>query len=290
MDSTTHDLLDTARLAGVPSTDLPVHFDHTRIIEIEGTLNVRDIGGIHLPDGRTVNRGILYRSDQLSEVTDAGLELMTELRIAHLFDFRLQSERERQPSRLPNGARIELLSIGDLGPIEAMIEKIPAMLTGRIPMEPATWWDDNYLDMVERAQGMFAALVRSLTEPSLYLQLESRNASAMYHCTGGKDRTGLATALMLQVVGVDEAAIVDDFLSTNIQRTTRRLPNWLPTLAEAGIAVGDALPIIGVTRSAITAALRDVDRRGGAAEYFINAGVSPAELQRLTDLLVATSS
>lgn len=286
MDSTTHHLLDAARLAGVPSTDLPVHFDHTRIVGIDGTLNVRDVGGIMLSDGRTVKRGILYRADQLSEVTDQGLAKMSDLNMAHFFDFRLLSERERQPSRVPDQATITNVSVGDLGPVEAMIDKIPAMLTGKIPMEPATWWDDNYLDMLERAQGMFATLVRSLTAPSLYPQLLGRNASAVYHCTGGKDRTGLATALMLQVVGVDEAAIVDDFLSTNIQRTTRRLPNWLPTLAEAGIAVGDALPIIGVTRSAITTALRDVYRRGGAAEYFIDAGVSQSELQRLTDLLV----
>jgi protein-tyrosine phosphatase len=278
-------LLTAALEVGIPVHDLPSRFDPSRIVTVDGTLNVRDLGGIDTADGRSVRRGLLVRSDHLNEVTELGLDQMRALNLRYVYDFRLPIERERQPSRLPETVKVELLATGDLSTAEAMIAKIPAMLSGAEPIAPATWWDDNYIDMLDRAQPMFVALVRSLTDPSDSVSAVP-GTSAMFHCTGGKDRTGMAAALILGVLGVTDDDIVDDFLTTNVLRTPKRLPVWQPQFEAAGIAISDALPILGVTRSGITTALTHIAQQGGAEAYLIDGGVEPAAINRLRALLV----
>ncbi len=283
--STTNSLINAARVIGIPAHDLPRRFDATRSVAIEGTMNVRDVGGLVTMSGATVTRGVLFRSDHLNEVTDAGVEHMRSLNLRYVYDFRLPIERERQPSRLPDNVRVDLLATGDLSAAESMIAQIPAMLTGAQPIAPATWWDDNYVDMLERAHPMFSGLICALTD-STDSVCSKPGTSAMFHCTGGKDRTGMATAIILDVLGVEHDSIIDDFLMTNVMRTPGRLPHWAPQLAAAGIAVQDALPILGVTRSGITTALAHLTKQGGAEAYLLDSGVTTEHLERLRAVML----
>jgi protein-tyrosine phosphatase len=282
-----HSLMTTALNVGIPAHDLPKHLDLTRSVAIDGTLNVRDLGGLTTMTGQTIRRGVLFRSDHLNEVTDVGLDQMRSLNLRYVYDFRLPVERERQPSNLPNNVRVELLATGDLSAAESMIAQIPAMLTGAQPIAPATWWDDNYVDMLERSHPMFSGLVRALTN-STDSVFSQPGTSAVFHCTGGKDRTGMASALILDALGVHHETIIDDFLMTNVYRTPARLPHWAPQFTAAGIAVGEALPILGVTRSGITTALAHITKRGGAEAYLLDGGVTPEGIDRLRSVMLGS--
>jgi protein-tyrosine phosphatase len=277
--------MTTALEVGIPVHDLPIHFDLSRSVEIDGTLNVRDLGGLVTTSGRAIKRGVLLRSDHLNEVTDLGLDQLKALNLRYVYDFRLPVERERQPSNLPDNVKVELLATGDLSVAESMIAQIPAMLTGAQPIAPSTWWDENYVDMFERAHPMFSGLISALTD-STDSVFSNPGTSAMFHCTGGKDRTGMASALILDLLGVDHQTIIDDFLMTNVTRTPARLPHWSPQFTAAGIAVADALPILGVTRSGITTALAHITKRGGAAAYLLDGGVEPERIDRLRALML----
>ncbi len=285
-----HPLISAALEVGVPRYDLPSTVDPTRFVDLDGALNARDVGGLRNKDGESIRRNTLLRTDHLNDITDAGLARMTSLGLRYVYDFRLPVERERQPSRLPEGVKVELLATGDLSVAEAMVAKIPAMLTGEEPIAAADWWDANYIDMLQRAHPMFSQLVMSLTDPldSLAVPQGSSPVSALYHCTGGKDRTGMATALILDVLGVDHELIVDDFLTTNVQRTPKRLPFWQPQFLAAGITTAQALPILGVTRSGIETALGYIAEQGGAEAYLKEAGVPAERFEALrATLLVA---
>jgi protein-tyrosine phosphatase len=271
------DLIERAVAAGVPSTDLPNTVDPSRLIAIDGTLNFRELGGIRVAGG-TVRRGVLFRSDQLSDVSDHGLGSLARLGLRHVYDFRLPVERERQPSRLPGDVPVTHVATGDLGAAEAMVAKIPNMLTGVEPIAPASWWDENYVDMLGRAGEMFSSVIGGLSSGD--------GVPALFHCTGGKDRTGMAAMLILDVLGADQDDIIDDFLATNVFRTPRRLPHWEPQFAAAGIDRADAMPILGVTRSGITAALAEIRSRGGAAAYLNQLGITDAQLDGLRKNLV----
>ncbi len=275
--STTAALLARAQAIGVPVGDLPASAEPDRFVPIDGTLNFRQLGGIAVHGG-TIKRGVLFRSDHLSEVTDAGLEAVQELGLRHVYDFRLPVERARQPSRLPDGVPVSHVATGDVAVAEDMVARIPNMLSGLEPIAPASWWDDNYVDMLERATPMFTAVVNGIGS--------SDGVPALFHCTGGKDRTGLAAMLLLHTLGASEADIIDDFLATNLYRTPGRLPYWETHFVSAGITHQQAMPILGVTRSGIVAALREINRRGGAEQYFLDAGVSADVLARLRRNLV----
>ncbi len=274
---TTEALLARAQSVGVPLGDLPETAEPNRLVRIDGTLNFRQLGGIAVQGG-TVRRGVLFRSDQLSDVTDAGLAQLQQLGLRNVFDFRLPVERNRQPSRLPEGVPVTHVATGDSGVAEDMVSRIPNMLMGLEPIAPGSWWDDNYVDMLDRATPMFTAVVEGIGS--------GNGVPALFHCTGGKDRTGLAAMLILQTLGASEADIIDDFLATNLYRTPGRLPYWETHFVPAGITHEQALPILGVTRSGIVAALEEIKRRGGAEQYFRDAGVSADVLSGLRRNLV----
>jgi protein-tyrosine phosphatase len=267
------ELLERARTAGVPSTDLPTSVAVDRYIGISGTHNFRELGGIAVADGSVVKSGVLFRSDHLNEVTDLGLTELEALNLHRVYDFRLPLEQTKQPSRLPAGVPVTHLATGDLSAAEAMVTLIPKMLSGAEPIAPATWWDDNYVDMLSRAKDMFVTLSKGLASPD--------GVPAMFHCTGGKDRTGMASMVLLQTLGASDEDIVDDFLATNVFRTPVRLPHWQPQFESAGITQAQAMPILGVTRSGIESALRELKRLGGAEQYLRDGGMSNAELAQL---------
>jgi protein-tyrosine phosphatase len=273
-------LLDQARAAGVPSHDLPIHVHPERLLPLEGSLNFRELGGIAV-EGGVVRSGVLFRSDHLNELTDTDRQTVSELTLRGVYDFRLPLEQERQPSKLPEGIPTQLLSTGDMAQSEAMVTMIPLMLTGQEPIAPATWWDDNYIDMLTRARPMFVALMQGLAQDD--------GVPALYHCTGGKDRTGLATMIILDLLGASRDDIIDDFLATNVFRTPRRLPHWQPQFEAAGISAADALPILGVTRSGIITALGELERLGGAERYLLDAGMTIEELNRFRTATVQST-
>lgn len=153
------------------------------------------------------------------------------------------------------------------------------ILAGRIPLPPRTFWDDGYLDMVVRAQPMFVAMISALTDGDAL--------PALFHCTGGKDRTGISGALLLELLGVPREVAMSDFLATNVFRTPTRAAALAAQLAEVGIAVADALPILGVTRSALSAAWARIDTEfGGTVAYLVDGGMPVTAPQRLRELLL----
>jgi protein-tyrosine phosphatase len=262
---------------GVPAHDLPSTVVVERRVNIEGSLNFRELGGI-VVDGGAIRSGVLFRSDHLNDLTPNGLASLTDLGLRRVFDFRLPAEQERQPSKLPEGMEVTNLATGDLAIAEAMVAKIPAMLSGQEPIAPATFWDDNYVDMLNRSSSMFTDLVRGLAIDD--------GVPALFHCTGGKDRTGMAAMLILATLGASDNDIIDDFLATNVWRTPLRLPHWKPQFEASGITTAQAMPILGVTRSGISAAVSELRRQGGAPAYLEAHGVTKKELAQLRDNLV----
>jgi protein-tyrosine phosphatase len=277
MQHSSTDLIAAAAAVGVPLPDLPTRVYPERLVPHEGSLNFRELGGIPV-DGGVVRRGVLFRSDHLNELTKADAERITGLGLRTVYDFRLPLEQERQPSKLPDGIPVRLLSTGDMAASEAMVTMIPKMLTGEEPIAPATWWDENYVDMLSRAKEMFVALMDGLSSAD--------GVPALYHCTGGKDRTGLATMIILDLLGASKDDIIDDFLSTNVFRTPRRLPHWQPQFEAAGITEAQAMPILGVTRSGIETAIRELGRLGGARQYLLDGGLSNESLDRFCAMVV----
>lgn len=276
------DLREFALQQGVPAEDLPTADpDPNRRLALHGPLNFRDVGGYASASGNTVRRAMLFRSDHLHALSDADRQTMQDLDIRVIHDFRLDMERDGQPSAVdPDAQETVLLTMSDTRQMDtSVIEIVRDAFAGKGPLPPASYWEDSYESLLDVGRPMFVTLIESLTR--------GERLPALYHCTGGKDRTGLATAIILRLLGVDDNTIIDDFLLTNLYRTPQRIAALRPTLLAAGVDIDQAIPVLGVTRAAIVKALHIIDTvYGGPETYLVNGGLDPARIDVLRQLLL----
>ena len=173
-----------------------------RLIQLENSINIRDIGGYTGMDGRKIKWRKVIRSEELAHLSDKDVDYFAALRLKHVFDFRNKSKSERQADRLPKTAQYHLLPIfssADMG------------LDHKDFTQPGVV--DEFMRHIykiqteDRAQ-CFAEVLKYLTESSEY--------PILYHCTNGKDRTGFMTYLILSILGVPENVILSDYTLTNL--------------------------------------------------------------------------
>jgi protein-tyrosine phosphatase len=274
-------LYEFALQQGIAQVDLPVRLPEANArVPLQGGYNFRDAGGYLASQSRRVRTGVIFRSDHLNELTEADLANLNDLGIRVVHDFRLDSERERQPSRRWNDAEVIELATGDVTGLDiTAVELVRDMLAGKRPLPEGNFWGDNYVSMLDAGRPMFVRLLSSLANAD--------RLPALYHCTGGKDRTGIATMLIHKVLGVDDETILDDFLLTNLFRTPFRIQQLSSGLRSVGIDVPKAVPIIGVSREAMVAAIEALDQaHGGAENYLLSGGVGKGELDHLAELLL----
>ena len=176
-----------------------------RVLPLEGVHNFRDYGGYAAHGGR-VRRGLLYRSGQHVGASDSDLAMIDALGLRHVVDFRGASEREASPCRRGDAfcAEVHVFDgeTANLAPhLEAAegvldregahraMERIYRNLPNR---EPVLWVMRRYFDVLARGEG-----------------------ASLVHCLAGKDRTGMAVALLHHALGVHPDDAMEDFLLTN---------------------------------------------------------------------------
>jgi len=204
------------------------------LLNLERVGNARDIGGVPTRNGEMVVAGRLYRAASPHEMTAADRDLLDRLAIRTFIDLRTRWETERQPYEVP-GARLLNIPLAREDSVASVTERFMAgQLTNE---ELEDWWGligiyDAPEDHAEAIGAVFEAL---LSVPP--------GEAALFHCRGGKDRTGLISALVLEALGVDRALVVDDFL------LSREAPHHFPP-GEAQ-AMRRAMDKMELTRKAI---------------------------------------
>lgn len=115
------------------------------------------------------------------------------------------------------------------------------------------------------------------------------DGAALFHCTGGKDRTGLTAALLLTALGVDRDQILDDYELTNQFRGADKVPQVVDLFVNLGIAPAAATAILGAPKWTMKATLDTVETRyGGIGAYLTGrAQIGDQVLDRLRERLVA---
>jgi protein-tyrosine phosphatase len=178
--------------------DLPHHYP------LEGVSNLRDLGGWPTKDGRRVRRGQVFRSAALHALTEADIAALRNLGVRHVVDFRGDGERERWPTRLRDGVTIHELTIQPT---------IGASLRDLVQDPNST--AEDVVRVMRAAYGSYITDWHHRYRAMFDLLLHEEPAPLLFHCTAGKDRTGVAAMLLLGALGVDEETIHDDYLATN---------------------------------------------------------------------------
>lgn len=161
-----------------------------------GLLHFREVGGLPAADGRRVRRGLLYRSDTPQFLSAAGARhLVEDLGIRTVFDLRLPHELEREGR-------------GPLGALPHRRRHLPFEVGGLIGdtsvgvMDPADPMVSTYLNYVDASPAAVTGVVAELADVE---------GPALVHCSVGRDRTGVAVAVVLEALGVGRDDIVAEY-------------------------------------------------------------------------------
>ena len=254
-----------------------------RTIELEGVQNARELGGIAVGNGRAVAPGLFFRSAAPAGLTDADRRLLFEqLGIACLIDLRCWWEREAKPVVGITEAEVRHIPFYDL-------EKVGIEYT-----EPGAGTKVVGRDVACDPPRFYRSLVNPLTVGQMRPAVECIFAHAaagravLWHCSGGKDRAGVLTALVLSVLGASREDILDDYLLTNESRDKEydRLFARFLKLADGDAARARELVLSHrATPENLSAFYSAVDERCGSMEAFIGEqlGIGPERRRQLRE-------
>jgi protein-tyrosine phosphatase len=251
-----------------------------RRLPMEGPVNFRDLGGYVTADGRRVRWDRVYRSDSLESLTDADIEALEGLGVRLVCDLRHDAERAVAPSAIQGHphVRIEHLPIGGLAAeTKGMSVR---MMRGEIPEVGVEMMADVYATVLELHADSFGAVVAHAADPA--------NLAMIVHCTAGKDRTGLASALILAALGVDEETVLADFELTAQYYSAAKIAEVRPQLEAAGIDFSKVETYFGASPAVMAATLAGLRARHGSIEAYLtgHAGVPSAAIDALRDQLL----
>lgn len=194
-----------------------------RILPIEGGYNFRDLGNITTLDQRMIKPNLLIRTDEMSNLTTNDLKLLADMNVKTVVDFRTEQERKSSIDKVPTTCEKEYHLDIMAANMNAFMEKIQS---GNDDFK--TMMNDFYTNLVTCKNGIFEyrKFFNILQNP--------RNTGVIYHCTAGKDRTGIATALILSALNVDWQTIEDDYMLSNyfLEKKYKHFINEKPQLAD----------------------------------------------------------
>jgi protein-tyrosine phosphatase len=236
----------------------------------DGCINVRDLGGFYIRDGRRTRWGALVRMDNPGHLTNEGIRAMLDYGVNTVIDLRYPTEITNYPQL------IEAVQT-DFG--APLIMSIPLLDEANRIDEDATFarsrdaWHEYVLD--RRGETM-AEVLRAIAH--------ARPGTVAYHCAAGKDRTGIVSALLLDLADVSRDEIVQDY-AVSEEWLRPRTEQWLQPLDEA-----QRVYARGLMRTApefMRHMLGYLDARyGGTADYMRQIGLSDAEITALRTRLL----
>ncbi len=181
-----------------------------RRIALEGSPNFRDLGGYETTDGRRVRWGQIYRSGALDELTDTDLATLESLGVKLVCDLRSPTEVEAAPDRALPGAAALSIPVFDKSVDPQAVRE--AVLAGDVSTLGAPG------ELLLEGSRAFITDFSPEFEQMMSRLMDRKYRPALVHCSGGKDRAGLASAIVLLTLGVPEKTVMEDYLLSNTYR------------------------------------------------------------------------
>jgi protein-tyrosine phosphatase len=245
-----------------------------RKLGMQGTPNFRDFGGYRTADGRQVKWGYLYRSGQLSGLTDQDLALLASLELDLICDFRREDEQQASPSRLPDTGAPHVVSL-PITPGSNQAALAPGALDLGGSQAMFDFMVDINRDFVESQTDTYARMFREI--------LAKPDARFLVHCAAGKDRTGFAAALMLLVLGVPVEQVMQDYMLTNrFYHPQDEVARLRVKYAMEDVAEEAVLPMLEVHEAYLARGLAAIEAYGEVDKYLADMlGIGNAERDEL---------
>ena len=256
-------------------------------------VNLRDLGGYEVEGGKRVKTGMLIRSAHLADATDADIAYLESLPVTLVVDFRTEVDLKGKADRDVPGARYVNIPVDASGnaAADASEEEIKKV-TGRKKFEVKKVI--MFAAFNERAKAIAREMYPTLLfNPEcqrqfarfLRLVVETENGTVLYHCTQGKDRTGIASALLLTALGASRETIVADFDATNkvYEKDVKKYSRRVRFMGGKEEEIAVVKSFLGANTENFIKALDTVDRQYGSMESYLKGpmGLTDDDLQIL---------
>lgn len=241
-------------------------------LTFEGVVNFRDLGGYPSRFGGAVRFGRVFRSDRLDRMTVADRARYEQLGIRTIYDLRRSEEREVAPDPFPN-EHVCIISALEANGHPKLGEEPPES-------DGADLLRLLYRGMLDHAGRDIGRVFRGIADP--------RVAPVLFHCTAGKDRTGMIAALLLEWLGVPRELVLDDYEVTNEYRHEAAERDTFDRLVAEGMAPEAAAGLLSAPRWAMDETLAELDDDFGGIEAFLRgrAGLDDTVLAALRQQLL----
>jgi len=251
-----------------------------RVLPLEGPANFRDLGGYETSDGRRMAWGKVYRADGLDQLTARDQATLQALGLRIMCDLRTYAEVEARPDP----------------PVEGIIYRHQPVF----PVDPigraGALFSRHRLDAVFK--GFYRTAIVDGGAPALgqalRLVAEPANLPLVIHCTGGKDRTGVTSALLLHICGVPRDVIIADYSLTNlaIEKTLAAIRAALAgRKPPPGLRLEQMYPVLSARPELIEQTLDYIDATYGSVDRYLRgpAGLTEAEIEAIRQNLLLSS-
>jgi protein-tyrosine phosphatase len=229
-----------------------------RLIDFPGLLNARDLGGYPTMDGTETRWRSLLRSDDLAQLSTAGVEALGRYGVETVVDLRWQEEIALNPSPLPDqGLRTRYVNISLLA------------------STPGQW--RQLSQNCDKEMWKCLVLERARTELREVLQVIAAASPGplLFHCVAGKDRTGIVAAVLLTLANTRPEAIALDYATSTMMLRKAYLKRYSDADPQ------DVLENVRCPEEAVHNMLEYLDRQGGIRAYLSEIGLSDVEIERL---------
>jgi len=245
-----------ARGTETPAPEVqPTAEDATRLIALQGANNVRDLGG--LQGKKAIPKDRVIRTADLSRMTETDRTTLAQHEVKLDLDLRTHAEVGRAPDPLAKDPRFKYVNISLLGDAPLKLEQFPTL-------------GDLYVHALAENQQQWKQVFQTLAAQT--------DGAVLYHCTAGKDRTGMVTAILLELAGVDRDAIIHNYAisASYLHDQTREFLAKNPKIAH----------IAGTPPVAMATFLDTLDKQyGGARAFLVKVGITDAEITALSHRL-----
>jgi protein-tyrosine phosphatase len=253
---------------------------------LTGVKNFRDLGGIPTADGKTVKHGMLYRSAHICKISqNTANNLRDKKNLATVVDLRSPSELATKKDVVAAG--VQYLHLPPLNDDQnpAVTFKTRRSILNRI-MEKEGGAKRHLSDIYRLMVTQEASL--DAFGKFLHLLKNNEDNAVLWHCTQGKDRTGIAAAVILMALGVDRHEILEDYMRTN---RSSRLKNMLIYIGVMLVTfskhTADELDLLlSANHCYLDAAFEEIDRKYGGTDEFLHRGLglSDHDIHRLREI------
>ncbi len=183
------------------------------MLDVHARLNLRDLGGMASNDGRRVASGLVYRSGALHDPTHHEVSALAQLGVVEVFDLRTEAERAERATPWPSATVnwLDVLGPNSMAAPARLRELLADPARARAEMgegRASALFVDAYRQFVTSQQGLEAY-------SRLLLGIARAQGPVVFHCTAGKDRTGWAAAVLLELLDVRRDDVLTDYLRTN---------------------------------------------------------------------------